>query len=168
MLGEKALRGIVESAAVQGLLDVAATESILAARRRRGTPLLRRILSDWHPRGLATGPERERPDLRSTLEARLLALVHAAGLPTPHCNRPIDLGKERVVVDFLWAEQRLIVETDGERFHDNPLAFERDRRRDRVLQLNGYRVVRFTHRQVEREPDALTATVRRLLDDDMG
>jgi very-short-patch-repair endonuclease len=66
------------------------------------------------------------------------------------------------------APAALIVETDGERFHDNPLAFERDRKRDRILQLRGYRVVRFTHAQIEREPDAVVAAIRRLLAEDFG
>lgn len=68
-----------------------------------------------------------------------------------------------IEVDFLWPEQSVVVETDGERFHDNPFAFERDRRRDRELQLRGYRVVRFTYRHIEEEPDAVISTIRRLL-----
>jgi len=71
-------------------------------------------------------------------------------------------------VDFLWPHQRLVVETDGERFHDNPPAFERDRKRDRILQLHGYRIVRFTHAQIEKEPDAVITTIRRLLAADFG
>ena len=70
---------------------------------------------------------------------------------------------EGIEVDFLWPDQRLVVEADGETFHDNPLAFERDRKRDRELQLNGYRVLRFTYAQVENEPDAVISAIRYLL-----
>ena len=52
------------------------------------------------------------------------------------------------MVDFLWRDQRLVVETDGYRFHRGRLAFEADRARDVELKLLGYTVVRFTHRQV--------------------
>lgn len=164
VLGEGPLRAVVERSAVQGSLDVEATERILAARRRCGAPLLRRILRDWQVIASTSPNARGDPDLRSELEARLLALIVAAGLPTPACNRPIEVGGKRFVADFLWSEQLLIVETDGKRVHGHALAFERDRLRDRLLQLDGYRVIRLTHRQVKREPDAVVAALRRLLD----
>lgn len=72
------------------------------------------------------------------------------------------------MVDFLWQRQRFVVETDGRRTHDNAAAFERDRLRDRVLQLGGYRVSYFTYRQVEAEPDSIVRAMRRLLDDSVG
>jgi very-short-patch-repair endonuclease len=108
------------------------------------------------------------PRLRSELEARLLALVATSGLPRPVCNRAVMVGDERIEVDFLWSEQRVVVETDGEKFHANSLAFERDRKRDRLLQVDGYRVLRFTHRQVEIEPEAVIASIRELLDSAIG
>jgi hypothetical protein len=168
VLGEGPLREVVERSAVQGSLDVGEIEHILATRRRSGAPLLRRILRDWRAID-STGPDtRTNPDLRSGLEARLLALIAAGGLPTPACNCPIEAGGKRFVADFLWPEQRLIVETDGKHVHGHALAFERDRLRDRLLQLDGYRVIRFTYRQVEREPDAVVAAIGRLLDDATG
>lgn len=105
------------------------------------------------------------PRLRSELEARLLALIRVSDLPIPTCNMRIALGDGRasIEVDFLWPEQRVVVETDGISVHDNPLAFERDRKRDRELQLSGYRIVRFTYGQIEKEPDAVISTIRRLL-----
>ena len=56
--------------------------------------------------------------------------------------------------DFLWREHRLVVETDGYAFHSSRRAFERDRRKDQELQAAGYRVVRFTWRQIADEPEA--------------
>ena len=53
-------------------------------------------------------------------------------------------------VDFLWREASVIVETDGFRHHGNRAAFESDRARDARLQSLGYRVLRFTYRQVTR------------------
>ena len=50
-------------------------------------------------------------------------------------------------VDFLLG-QRLVVEVDGKRHHDDPDAFERDRERDALLAAWGYRVLRFSYRQV--------------------
>jgi very-short-patch-repair endonuclease len=65
-------------------------------------------------------------------------------------------------VDFLWPARRLVVETDGAATHLTPAAFEVDRRRDAALQLAGFRVVRFTWRQVTEEPGAISATLRAL------
>jgi len=70
------------------------------------------------------------------------------------------LGKE---VDFFWPDARLIVETDGAATHLTRTAFENDRRRDAMLTRAGYRVIRFTWRQLNNEPDLVAATVRDLL-----
>ena len=53
-------------------------------------------------------------------------------------------------------------QTDGWGSHGTRQAFENDRRRDRLLSLAGWTVVRFTWRDVEREPDDVTATLARL------
>jgi very-short-patch-repair endonuclease len=96
---------------------------------------------------------------RSDLEAMLLALCDAHDLPRPLVNHVVD-GDE---VDFLWPEQRLIVEVDGRRTHLTPQAFERDRAKDARLTVAGYRVVRFTYRQVSHDPQAVARTLRALL-----
>lgn len=50
-------------------------------------------------------------------------------------------------VDFLFGE-RLVVEVDGRAHHTDPGAFESDRRRDALLSAHGFRVLRFSYRQV--------------------
>lgn len=165
-LGESPLRRLVERAAVLRVLDIPSIEGSMAGARRRGAPLLRTILNDWRTDGGKGDPisqGRTQPRLRSDLEARLLALVAAEGLPRPVCNRPIEVGGQRLEVDFLWPAQKVVIETDGRHVHDNPVGFERDRLRDRALQMDGYRVVRFTHSQVSREPKAVASAIRRLL-----
>lgn len=96
---------------------------------------------------------------RSELEERFLALIAKFGLPQPRVNSRVE-GHE---VDFFWPNDGLIVETDGLAAHGTPTAFEHDRRRDAELQLAGYRVVRFTWRQIAGEPDAVARTLRALL-----
>ena len=100
------------------------------------------------------------PDLaRSELERRFLALCQAQELPLPEVNVRIDA----FLVDFLWREQRLVVETDGYRHHGTRSAFESDRERDVRLKLLGYSVLRFTHRQVRDDPERVAAAVTSLL-----
>ena len=152
-LGHKSLREIVERAAVMGTLDVRAIKAI--ASGRRGSVVLRQILSAWH--------NGQSPHLRSVLEARILALIRAHGLQEPLCNRTVETGEGRYEVDLLWPRQRVVVEADGSQFHSGPLAFERDRRRDRELVSAGYCVIRLTWDQVETEAESIMANIRNLL-----
>jgi very-short-patch-repair endonuclease len=97
---------------------------------------------------------------RTELEERFLRLVVNAQLPRPEVN--VIVGPYEV--DFLWREQRLIVETDGGATHATPTAFEEDRRRDAVLSMLGFRTLRFIYNQVFHEPgfvlSAVAATLR--------
>jgi very-short-patch-repair endonuclease len=70
---------------------------------------------------------------------------------------------ERYQADFLWREQRLIVEADSRRFHDTDSAFVEDRKRRQQLELAGWRVSQCTWEEVEREPRRLALTVRELI-----
>ena len=96
---------------------------------------------------------------RSEAERRLLALIERAGLPRPETNVRL-LGYE---VDLLWRAARLVIETDGWAFHGHRAAFERDRVRDQALVAAGYRVIRITWRQLEREPLAVLARIAQAL-----
>ena len=97
---------------------------------------------------------------RSGGERAMLRLTRAAGLPAPRTNVLI----EGYTADFLWAEERLIVEVDGYDFHSSRAAFERDHRRDIVHKNAGYEVLRFTARQLEDEPLYVAAVIARALD----
>ena len=61
-------------------------------------------------------------------------------------------------VDFLIGE-RLIIEVDGQEFHDRESSFEKDRKRDAVLSTLGYRVLRFSYWQVMGEWPLVVAAV---------
>jgi very-short-patch-repair endonuclease len=97
------------------------------------------------------------PDLtRSELERLFLRLCRSHSLPSPEVNAGIGPFE----VDFLWRDLSLIVETDGFRHHSSRAAFESDRARDARLQALGYRVLRFTYRQVRETPQAVVASLR--------
>ena len=66
-------------------------------------------------------------------------------------------------VDFLWPEVRLVVEMDDFRTHGTRSAFESDRERDAWLVSQGYRVLRFTWRQLTGEPGKVVAVLKTLL-----
>jgi hypothetical protein len=92
---------------------------------------------------------------RSDIERLFLRVCEDHGLPSPSVNHS-PAGHE---VDFLFAEHRLIVEADSWRFHKTRQAFERDRRRDAMHLQAGYRTVRVTDRQLERETDDVARTI---------
>lgn len=160
LFGEKTLRRLIEQAAVLRLLDVEEIDRVLARRRRRGAPKLRHLLAPWRRR--TAGQRRDR--LRSRMEARMLAASLDAGVPPPRCNVKTEIKGKRFEFDFLWEAQRLVVETDGEETHGTAIAFSGDRRRDQILEANGYRVVRIAWSHLEDEPTATMDRVHRILE----
>lgn len=156
IVGEAALRRTVEQAAVNRLLDVSRIDAILDGPRRRGSRQLRFVLEGWR----RYSPHAR---LRSVLEAKLLSLLALHGLPAPECNARLCVGAQTFEVDFLWRSKRVVVETDGRRFHDNPEAQVRDRLRDGVLSDAGYRIERLGWEDLEHRPEATLARLSRLL-----
>jgi Protein of unknown function (DUF559) len=96
---------------------------------------------------------------RSPLEDQVIALCREYGLPMPVTN--VDVLEHEV--DAFWPKQGLIVEADSVAFHGHRAAFERDRKRDAAHQVEGYRVIRLTHRRLEREPAKVAEELHRLL-----
>ena len=138
-------------AEVTRALDATAVENQLDRLPGRRSRTLRQALAS-----LAIAD----PDItRSELEERFLALVGEAGLPRPRVNATV----ADYEVDFLWPEQRLVVETDGAAAHLTLTAFDEDRKRDAALQVAGFRVVRFTWRQITRDPRSVAQTLSALL-----
>lgn len=64
--------------------------------------------------------------------------------------------------DFL-IEGWLVVEVDGRAFHSDPEAFVHDRQRDALMSWLGYRVLRFTHRQVMNEWPWVLEVIRQVM-----
>jgi very-short-patch-repair endonuclease len=100
------------------------------------------------------------PALWSGLEHDLARRLRAAtDLPQPLTNVVV----EGETVDFFWPNRKLIVETDGDRYHR--LASDRaaDARRDRKLTRAGYTVLRVTGSEFNADPDRIIADIRALL-----
>ena len=90
------------------------------------------------PSLIATGPA----PTRTELEDVVLDLILDAGLPHPDVNVPIVIQERRVIPDFRWPAQRLVVEADGSAWHDNKQAREDDAERQALLEAHGERVLR--------------------------
>ncbi len=119
--------------------------------RREGTPAIRSLLE--------AGAE----ITRSELEARFRAFAAEFALPPPELNVWLQIQGQWFECDCVWRDERLIVELDGRSFHDTAAAFERDRARDRRLHAAGWRIVRVTWRQLQRDAREVAADLRIIL-----
>ena len=63
-------------------------------------------------------------------------------LRAPDVNQPLDIDGRRVIPDFRWPEQRLVIEADGAEWHDYRVAREDDAERQALLEAHGERVMR--------------------------
>jgi very-short-patch-repair endonuclease len=148
LLPQHDLDRATEQAQILGLATHEQIASVLDDHRgERGTRSLARALHD-EPRLT-----------RSEAERRFRQLVRDARLPRPETNARVG-GYE---VDFLWRSHKLVVEIDGYAYHGSRAAFERDRSRDAHLMAAGYRVVRFTWRQITQLPHTVVAQLAVLL-----
>jgi very-short-patch-repair endonuclease len=140
--GEARANGLLTDAAVRAALDRAPTN-------HPGAAILRRTM---------------RGDLgslytRSWAERRMRRLMKQAELPVPLVNIKI----RGFTADFLWPDERLILEVDGYGTHGGRIAFETDRKRDQVHAAAGYTVIRVTVWQLRDEPMAVVARIAQAL-----
>jgi hypothetical protein len=124
------------------LRRVSVPQLVAAARRlgrRRGSAQLSRVLADAAP-------------TRSELEDVVLDLIVDAGFVRPEVNQPLLLAGRRVVPDFRWPDQQVVLEADGARWHDNAIARQDDAERQALLEAHRERVLRVTWKEAVRRP----------------
>jgi very-short-patch-repair endonuclease/predicted transcriptional regulator of viral defense system len=146
-LTRRALERALDEAEIKQLYDRASLDALARTHAgERGAGRLQQALDEDGDPTLTD----------SELEELMLALCreHQLERPTPRA------WVAGLRVDFLFAASRLVVETDGYRYHRTRRAFERDRERDAILARAGYRTLRFTHRQMTRRPAEVAATIR--------
>jgi very-short-patch-repair endonuclease len=150
VLPQRQLERAINEAEVLHLWDELSLDHLLHRYpRRTGNKAVRAALKQRRRGSSAT---------KSALEEMFLALTDASGIPRPEINALVE-GFE---VDVVWRDVRLVVELDGRDTHGTAAAFERDRERDRALQVAGWRPVRITYRQMRDAPRAVIDDVRRL------
>jgi very-short-patch-repair endonuclease len=144
--------GIAVTKATRTLRDLHRTVSQSVYRTAVRRALDKRLISSAQLRS-------EEELTRSELEKLMLRLCRRHRLPQPEVNARVGPHE----VDFLWRDQKVIVETDPWRHHGDRSAFERDRARDAHLQSLGFRVLRFTHRQLTHQRSTVVAVLRDFL-----
>ncbi len=109
---------------------------------------LRKAIRQANVLGLPVGPRDAKVRTRSDLEADFLRLCRRHRLPPPEVN--VRIGP--YLIDFLWRERRLVVETDSYLYHRGEVAFQDDHARDLELMRRGFEVLRLSELQLDEEP----------------
>ena len=107
------------------------------------------------------------PDLEpaeSDLETLLLQILREHGLPPPVRQHAVVVDGRRFRIDMAYPRLCLAIESDGFTDHGLRSAFENDRERQNLLMLAGWRVLRFTWRQICAQPSWVAEQVSRALD----
>jgi superfamily II DNA or RNA helicase/very-short-patch-repair endonuclease len=112
----------------------------------------------------AEGADRARSATEAFLYRRLETLQETRGRFNVNASLPIAFdGMGQLEVDLLCTDSRVAVELDGAQHLTDPVAYRRDRRKDQLLQENGYLVLRFLAEDVGKELDLVLDSILRSL-----
>ena len=112
----------------------------------------------------ADGADRARSATEAFLFRRLETLPETKGRFRVNAALPIAFdGLGRWEADLLCEHARVTVELDGAQHLADPVVYRRDRRKDHLLQENGYLVLRFLAEDVGKEVDVVLDAVLRSL-----
>ncbi|MEJ7584938.1 MAG: DUF559 domain-containing protein [Acidimicrobiales bacterium] len=166
VLGLAALVPIVDIESVAAAVDAAVRDGRatdrwlwwrleqLRCRGRNGVTVMEAILQDRAGVGRT----------ESWLERETLKVLHAGGLALPACQRRLSRrGGFAARVDFLYEAERVVIEVDGHGGHSTKQQRSKDAERANRLQLQGYRLLRFTYDDVVRRPGFVVTVVREAL-----
>jgi superfamily II DNA or RNA helicase/very-short-patch-repair endonuclease len=112
----------------------------------------------------ADSSDRARSATEAFLYRRLETLAETAGRFRLNAELPIPFdGWGRMEVDLLCEPSHIAVELDGRQHLGDPEAYRRDRRKDALLQENGYRALRFLAEDVGKCLDQVLDAILRAL-----
>jgi very-short-patch-repair endonuclease len=112
----------------------------------------------------AEGVDRARSATEAFLYRRLQTMANTAGRFRLNAGLPIPFdGFGGMEIDLLCDNARLAIEVDGAQHLGDPAAYRRDRRKDQLLQENGYFVLRFLAEDVTKDLDAVLDAILRSL-----
>lgn len=140
-----------------GLADVGGFVSRVAKRGRRGVGVVRPLLGerlDW--KGLT----------ESDLEDLFRRIVSESALPMPEPQYTLrdEHGGFVCRADFAYVKAKALIELDSEKHHMDPATFRRDREKQNRAMALGWRVYRFTWRQLVDTPDEVLAVLAQIAD----
>ena len=114
---------------------------------RHGSPAARRLL------------QAASDGARSEAERLLLKLLRESGITGWRTNYPVGGYK----VDVAFPDQKVVIEVDGWAFHSDAEVFVKDRNRQNIIALLGWKVIRFTWLDLTEYPRRVIAEIRHAL-----
>ena len=155
-LGSEAFEIACEDARRRQLPSIPALHAYLdrfAQRGRPGVTPMRRLLAELDP----THPS------RSALEVKTRRLLVAHGITGFVREFPLGWNGRTHLFDFAFPAQKVILETNGRRWHDDAADFEHDHEKWSVPGRHGYRLVLATWVNVTQRPGELVDELRSTL-----
>jgi very-short-patch-repair endonuclease len=149
VLDDCLFRGIVEVGRIRDRLEV------LAGPGRPSTRSLRELLE-------LRGNQLAMP--LTVLENKFLDVLRKGGLDEPEHQVSVESDAcKSWRLDFAYPQHRVLIEVDGRRFHAARRRQKNDMRRDNVMNVRGWTVLRFSWEDVVTEPEYVLAMVRQAL-----
>lgn len=147
MYSQRAFRRLVHEAQAQGRVTPEGLHAeIERAPRHRGAPrVLAEIADGYKP-------------TRSGLEDDLLDLLRRDAFPPFETNARVPGCPDWVRVDFLFRTQKVVIEVDGDRWHNTSFRREFDANKRATIEAAGYRVVVLVDDDLELPNQARTTT----------
>lgn len=99
----------------------------------------------------------------SVLETLVARTLDDPAVPVPVHHFGVDTGPRTYELDFAWPDRMLAIETDGAATHLRAHQWQNDLERQAELVSLGWRILRFTWRDVTTRPDWVRAKVRRAM-----
>jgi hypothetical protein len=153
LLDGEALEVACEDARRRGLTSIPALHAYLDRHARsgqRGVAPLRRLMGELDPKHPS----------RSTLEVKARRLLVANGLGEFVREYPLSWNGRTYQFDFAFVAARTILETNGRRWHDDPIDYEHNNEKWSVPGRRGFRLVMATWAKVTTQPTAFIDEVR--------
>jgi hypothetical protein len=151
------VRAVVADAVQRGRCPVRDLAAELMAGPDIGSALFREALAD-----VADG-------IRSAAEGDLKDLLARSGLPMPLFNAKVFAGKEFIAMpDGWWPKFGLALEVDSTEWHLSPEDHANTLARGRRMAKYQMNVLRFTPRQIRKEPAVVVADIRAALEGARG
>ena len=134
--------------------DIVARFYQVARKGRNGVGPLRAVLEAYDSSMAAA---------HTPLEVLLLNIIHDHAIKVPARQHPVVINGRKYFIDVAYPDEMLAIEGDGFGVHSEREQFETDRHRQNALVLDGWRVLRFTWRQIRQQPEYVAATIRAAL-----
>ncbi len=141
----------LDSGLVRGEVTVWSVERSLSALRQAPGRHPSKLWTLLDERGSSPTTAESRPELR------ILRVLAGSDLPAPVSQHWVSCEGRQFRLDFAYPNEKIAIEYDGWDSHRSRSSFDADRRRDRLLQRDGWVVLRITSQTSDTE---LLDTVR--------